>query len=531
MRDFDYIVVGAGSAGCVLADRLSESGRYTVLLLEAGGRDTNPWIRSPLGAAKTLNDPSVNWCFTTEPEENTAGRRLSVPRGKVLGGSSSINGTLYVRGDARDYDIWSQMGARGWSFADVLPYFRKAENNQRGADEFHGGAGPLRVSDVTETDPMFDAMIASAEAAGIPRNDDFNGASQEGFGYCQTTSHRGRRSSTATAYLSRARRRPNLRIVTNAQVKRIEFDGLRATGVVYAVAGTEQDARAGREIILSAGAIHSPAILEMSGIGDARRLGDLGIPVTHELRGVGENLQDHFGVSLKYRLKGVATFNERARGLRALWEGIKFLGPRTGMLTLPPSPVLGFVRTREGLERCDIQYHALPLSWADPARGIMDSFPGLSMSVCILQPESTGSVHVTSSTAAERPAIKVNPLSAAHDRDSLVRGIKIIRRVMSGGPVTRFCEAEVLPGNDVQSDEELLDFARQRGNLLYHPIGTCKMGVDPMAVVDPRLRVVGISGLRIADASVMPAMVSGNTNAPTIMIGEKASDMILADAA
>lgn len=531
MSGFDYIVVGAGSAGCVLANRLTENGRHTVLLIEAGPADTNPWIRSPLGAAKTLHDPGVNWRLTTEPEENCKGRQLGVPRGRVLGGSSSINGTLYVRGDKRDYDLWSQSGATCWSYADVLPYFRKSENNQRGASEFHGGSGPLRVSDVTETDPFNDALIASAKAAGIPETDDFNGARQEGFGYCQTTTHRGRRCSTASSFLKEARNRPNLTVYTNATLVRVDVQDGRATGVTFERNGAHETVQAHREVILAAGAIHSPTILELSGIGQPERLRALNLPVVHELPGVGENLHDHFGVTLKWKIRNAVTFNQRSRGLRALWEGLKYLGPRTGMLTLPPSPVLGFVRTREGLERCDVQYHAMPLSWEDPVKGVLDSFPGFTISVCILQPESRGSVHATSSDHSARPAIKVNPLATEGDRAVLVRGIKLLREIMAKPPVSDFLVEEILPGRDQVSDEQLLDFGRRAGILLYHPVGSCKMGVDPMAVVDPKLRVHGLRGLRVADASIMPSMISGNTNAPSIMIGEKAADLILADAA
>lgn len=531
MSEFDYIVVGAGSAGCVVANRLSENGRFTVLLLEAGPADSNPWIRSPLGAAKTLHDPSVNWKLTTEPEENCYNRPLSVPRGRVLGGSSSINGTLYIRGDKRDYDLWAQSGAKGWSFEDVLPYFKKSEGNERGASALHGGNGPLKVSDITETDPLNDAIVASAKQAGIQTTDDFNGDEQEGFGYCQTTTHRGRRSSTSAAFLKPARGRANLTVSPDSTVVRVEVADGRATGVTYERNGTRHTVKARREIVLSAGAIHSPAILELSGIGQSERIRALGLNPVHELPGVGENLQDHFGVTLKWKVKDVLTFNQRSRGLRALWEGMQFFLTRKGMLTLPPSPVLGFIRSRPGLERCDVQYHVMPLSWADPVKGILDSFPGVTISVCILQPESRGSVHITSADHKARPAIKVNPLDTQTDRDILVRGIKKLRDVMAQSAVKPFLVDEILPGKSQVSDEELLDFGRRAGNLFYHPVGSCKMGVDPMAVVDPSLRVHGIKGLRVADASIMPLMISGNTNAPSIMIGEKAADLILADAA
>jgi choline dehydrogenase len=528
---FDFIIIGAGSAGAVLANRLTADGRHKVLLLEAGPEDKKFWIQFPMGSGKTIADPDVNWCFKTEEEPACNNRRLLVPRGKVLGGSSSINGTLYVRGDARDYDIWAQLGARGWSSTDVLPYFKKAEHNQRGASEYHGSGGPLKVSDVTETSPVFDALIEAGEAVGVRRNEDFNGAVQEGMGYTQTTTWRGYRHSTATGYLKPARARSNLVILTEAVVEKIVVEDGRATGVTFRRGGESRTCTARREVLLCAGAINSPAILEMSGIGQPERLSKMGIPVAHALRGVGENLQDHFGCLLKWRIRNAASLNERTRGARALWEGVKFYTTRKGILSLPPAPVLGFVKTQPQFERCDVQYHARLLSFSNKGTRQLDTYPAMTVSVCVLHPESRGSVHLRSKQAGAEPAIRVNPMATETDRRSLLDGVRLIRRMVGAKPIERYMGEEVVPGPTTASDDEWLDFFRSYGDLLYHPVGTCSMGEGPDAVVDPSLKVIGMRGLRVVDASVIPALTSGNTNAPTIMIGEKASDMILAEAA
>jgi choline dehydrogenase len=527
---YDYLIIGAGSAGAVLANRLSESGRHSVLLLEAGPRDSKFWIQFPLGAGRTIADPDINWCFKSDEEEECNNRKLQVPRGKVLGGSSSINGTLYVRGDARDYDLWAQMGARGWSFADVLPYFRKAEHNQRGESEFHGAGGPLRVSNITETSPVLDALLAAGEAVGVPRTDDFNGATQEGLGYAQTTTWRGYRHSTATGYLKPARSRPNLTVLTGALVEKIVVENGQATGVVFSLNGQTLHQKVGREVLLSAGSINSPAILEMSGIGQPERLSALGIPVVHALYGVGENLQDHFGAALKWRLKNAGSLNERTRGARALWEGMKFYATRKGVLSLPPAPVLGFVKTNSHLERCDVQYHARLLSLNKATRAL-DTYPAMTVTICMLHPESRGSVHLRDTRPGAEPSIKVNAMSAQNDRATLIAGLRMIREIVAAPPLQRYLHEEMIPGPATDSDDRIVDFFRSNGDLLFHPVGTCRMGEGPGAVVDPSLKVRGLRGLRVVDASVMPALTSGNTNAPTIMIGEKASDMILADVA
>ncbi len=530
MRSFDYVIVGAGSAGCVIASRLSEDRRNEVLLIEAGPEDRNIWIHFTLGIGKTIANPAVNWMMQSEPEEDAGGRRLAVPRGKVLGGSSSINGGVYVRGSRHDYDRWAQMGCRGWSYEDVLPYFKRSESFERGESALRGGSGPQCVSDVRERDRLLDGVLAAAGSIGHPANPDLNGEQQDGFSYSQTTTRGGWRNSTARSYLKPARRRPNLTVVTEAQVTRILFEGKRASGVEYVRNGSIERCGARREVVLSAGAIHSPAILEHSGIGSAERLRELGIEVTADLPGVGENLQDHWAVWMKWRVANHLTLNERTRGWRALGEGLKFAFLRRGALTMPAGPMMGFVRTRPGLEEPDVQYHAAPLSFASSELRKLDRFPGLTMSALVLRPESRGSVHIGSSDAAAAPAIRFNAFSAAYDVETIVAGMRIAREIMAAPPLAGFNPVEQTPGEKVAGDAELAEHVRSYGNSCFHPSGTCRMGVSEECVVDPQLRVRKVEGLRVADASIMPAIVSGNTNAAAIMIGEKAADLILADA-
>ena len=527
VENYDYVIVGAGSAGCVIASRLSEDGRYTVLLLEAGPVDRNVWLHFTLGVGKTIADPSVNWCLLSEPEAGAGGRRLSVPRGKVLGGSSSINGGVYVRGNTSDYDGWAQRGCLGWSFDDVLPYFKRAERFERGASELRGGSGPLGVSDLPEHDRLLDGVIAAAEAAGYPRNADINGSRQDGFTYSQTTTRGGWRSSTAKAYLKPARDRPNLSVVTEALVKRVVVTDMRATGVDYVRGGRSFRCVARREVILSAGAVHSPAILEHSGIGDERRLTALGIPVVTHRPDVGENLQDHWAVWMKWRVSNHLTLNERTRGWRAAVEGLKFAFLRRGALTMPAGPMMGFVRTRPDVIAPDVQFHATPLTFEDPQTRRLDSFPGLTVSALVSRPESRGHVHIGSNDAQAPPRIVFNAFSKPYDVDTLVEAIRIARRIIAAAPMRVFEPAELRPGLDVMSDNDLAAFVRSCGNSCYHLAGTCRMGSDANSVVDPQLRVRTVSNLRVADASIMPAIVSGNTNAAAIMIGEKAADLIL----
>ncbi|MGB3555630.1 MAG: GMC family oxidoreductase N-terminal domain-containing protein [Jannaschia sp.] len=534
MADFaaDYVIVGAGSAGCVLANRLSEDSSVRVVLLEAGPRDWNPWIHVPVGYFKTMHDPAVDWCYRTEPDPGLNGRAIDWPRGRVLGGSSSLNGLLYVRGQPEDYDRWRQMGLPGWGWDDVLPLFRRSQRQERGADEFHGSDGPLWVSNMRLQRPICDAWVAAAQAAGYPFNPDYNGATQEGASYFQLTTKNGRRCSAAVAFLNPARSRDNLRIVTNAPATRLVLEGKRCTGVAYRdKAGTEHVVRAGREVIVSGGSINSPQLLMLSGIGEAAQLRAHGIEVRADLPGVGKNLQDHLQARLVFKCNE-PTLNDE---VRSLWNqariALKYAMFRSGPMTMAASLATGFFRTGDHVATPDIQFHVQPWSADSPGEGV-HPFSAFTMSVCQLRPESRGEIRLASADGGVYPKILPRYLSTETDCRTLVEGINIARRIARHAPLTDKISEEFRPPTTLGMDDYdgTLDWARSNSVSIYHPTGTCKMGTGAGSVVDARLRVHGIAGLRVADCSVMPEIVSGNTNAPAIMIGEKASDLIREDA-
>ncbi|MBM3619549.1 MAG: choline dehydrogenase [Alphaproteobacteria bacterium] len=535
MSQFDYIVVGAGSSGATLAARLSESGAHRVLLLEAGTEGSGYfWSRIPVGVSKMIDLPAVNWCFSSEPDEGSGGRRIEVPRGKMLGGSSSINGMVYIRGQAQDYDHWAQLGNRGWSWQDVLPVYKRMENYDGGSDELRGRGGPLRITDTPRHKvPLLEKIIEAAGKIGLPFNADLNGATQEGIGMSQVTIAKGRRQSTAYCYLDPARGRANLVIERGAMAQALILEGKRCVGVRYALGGQTREARATREVIVSSGSINSPKLLELSGIGQPAHLASVGVAPVHELKGVGENLRDHYSPRVRFAITGRnLTFNENARGWRGAREAIKYALWGEGFLASTSVPIRLYFRTRPGLETPDATVSIAPFLYERVGRERRISRrSGITMNVNVLRSESTGSVHVKSADPAEAPAIRFNFLSARADREGVLAAIRKGRELMATSPLKEITGEEIAPGAARQTDEEILDWVRKTAETTYHPVGTCKMGNDPMAVVDPELRVHGIAGLRVADASIMPTLTSGNTNAPCIMIGEKCAAMVLEAAA
>ncbi|MBP7002721.1 GMC family oxidoreductase [Amaricoccus sp.] len=530
MESYDYIVVGAGSAGCVLANRLSADPANRVLLLEAGGRDNYHWIHIPVGYLYCIGNPRTDWGFKTQAEAGLNGRALLYPRGRVLGGCSSINGMIYMRGQAADYDHWRQLGCSGWGWDDVLPLFKAQEDFYRGADDAHGAGGELRVETARVRWAVLDAFMAAAEQAGIPRTPDFNRGDNEGSGYFDVTQRSGWRWSAVRAFLRPAERRPNLRVLTGAEVERLVIEGGEARGVVFHHQGQRKEARATRETALAAGAIGSVQVLEHSGVGRGEALQAAGIAPAVEVEGLGENLQDHLQLRLVYKVTGVPTLNEKASRLvgKAL-IGLEYLLKRSGPMSMAPSQVGIFTRSGPEKATADLEYHVQPVSldkFGDPVH----AFPAMTASVCNLRPESRGSVHVTSPDFRGHPAIRPNYLSAAADRDVAVRAIRLTRRIAEQPAFARFLPEEYLPGAAIESEEDLVKAAGAIGTTIFHPVGTARMGADAGAVVDTRLRMRKLGRLRIADASVMPTITSGNTNAPTMMIAEKAARMMLEDA-
>lgn len=528
MGQFDYIIVGAGSAGAALANRLTEDAGTTVLLLEAG-KASHPYSRLPVSFGLLIDHAEANWRYKSEPEPNTANREIPVPRGKLLGGSSSINGLVYVRGQPLDYDTWAQMGNRGWSWDDVAPLFKRMEDFERGDDGVRGAGGPLHVSEVPDENPLYDALFAAAQSVGYRRNPDYNGTDQEGIVKTQTTIRRGRRMSTAYSYLRPARNRPNLHVVTEAFARTVLLEGAKCVGIAYERGGQRIEARAGREVVLCGGAINSPQILELSGIGDPDILSAHGIETRHALKAVGANFRDHLNARIQWRVKVPSvSYNTRARGVRLVGEVLKYAATGGGFLSLPSAPLLAFLRTRPELETPDVQMHIVPYAIKSAKRRELHPFAAMTLACYQLRPESMGSIHIKSADPHEQPAIRFNFLADTIDQRAMIDGFRMARTIAEAKPLDLYRGEEFSPGKGIETDDEILSWIRANAETAYHPMGTCRMGPGPNAVVDDRLRVHGITGLRVADASIMPTMPSGNTNAPCIMIGEKAADLLKA---
>ena len=528
MKIYDYVIVGGGTAGCILANRLSESGKKTVLLIEAGGQPKSKWIPIPAGFSKLLTNKKYNWLFQTEPERNTNERIISVPRGKGLGGSTLINGMIYVRGQPSDYDSWASEGAIGWGYKDVEPYFNKLENYEQGGVT-RGKNGPIYLEQVRERFPIASAFLQAAQEDGQHLNDDYNTSVQEGFGYYQVNQRSGRRWSAFDAYLKPALGRKNLTIETHAHVLKLNLSGLRCTGVTYRKGGQDISVQASCEVIMAAGGVQTPQILELSGIGQPERLQSYAIPVKHALVGVGENYIDHFATRMNWRVKNTITLNEMSRGWRLAVAVSQYFTQRKGILTLGTGLVHGFVKTQPDLKTPDAQYFFMHASYANAAERILDTSPGMTLGVTQLRPESKGSIHIKSADPFAPPSIRPNFLSSEIDQQCMVRSMQIARRIVSQPAIAKYIDYEMSPGIKINTDNEWLEFARNNGQTIYHPVGTCRMGEDSKAVVDLRLQVHGLTGLRIVDASIIPKIVSGNTQAAVMMVAENASDLILKD--